>query len=596
MAIKEIVNFVLKSTSKSVKILMNKQKLILLIATVILLSVFVIGFFTFRWVINRFNLPVNSSKLIDLANQLKDFDEKELDTYNPKSQRAIDVLHYNIKLDLFPETKKIIGDVTIKLKINDKKAQKIEINFYDNLEITDLRLNGHKVKYDRSEKLIGVEKNDLSIDTAIVQVIYNGTPQSLGFGSFNFDEVDDHIQIYTLSEPVFASTWFPCIDLPDDKALVDMFITNDSSNVSISNGKLIDTKTSGARRTYHWKTIYPISTYLVALYSANYKSVSQKYLFVSGDSMRISYYALPKNLENAQRDFSDHPKYIKTFEDLFGPYPFVKEKYSVAEFWWQSGAMENQTITGIGSNYISGRKFFSDMLIHELAHHWWGNAVGPKTWKDVWLNEGFATYSEALYWEKQSDIRALQSTISSKFGMFPRGTLYNPGDALFSSLIYNKGAWVLHMLRKEVGDEKFFQILREYFKQYKYSNASTSDFKLLCEKITTKNLRTFFDQWVYKGEGIIELDFSWSAKKEGEKFITSIKIKQLQKGYDIYKFPLDIKLLFEDESKTNVTTSLIETKEVVIKLESKTKPLNVEADPESWLLAKINISSEEIQK
>lgn len=575
---------------------MHKKKLIFLISTAVLASVLVIGFFAVRWLMNYSVLPINNSNLINLATQLNNFDEKELESYNPKSQKSFDVLHYNIKLDLFPEMKKIFGDVSIKMKVNDKNASKIEINFYDNLEIRDLRLNGNKVKYNRSEKLLIIEKLDRTEDTALVRIVYEGTPKSLGFGSFNFERIENHTQIYTLNEPVFASTWFPCIDLPDDKALLDIFISNDSSNVSLSNGKLIDTKISGSRKTYHWKTIYPISTYLIALFSGNYKSVSHKYLSLSGDTLDLSYYAFPKNIENAHRDFSDHPKYMRTFEELFGVYPFVKEKYSVAEFGWQSGAMENQTITGIGSNFISGRKLFSDMLIHELAHHWWGNAVGPKTWKDIWLNEGFATYSEALYYEKQSDISALQSTLRAKFAMFPSGTLYNPGNALFTSLIYNKGAWVLHMLRKEIGEEYFFKLLREYFVQYKYSNASTNDFKLLSEKISKKNLKTFFDQWVYKGEGIIELGGTWSTKKNGDDFVTSIKIKQLQKGYDIYKFPLEIKLFYDREGETQTSTNLIEGKEVIINLKSKNKPNKLMFDPDGWLLARINITHEEIQK
>ncbi len=573
-----------------------RKKLILLITSAILLVLLAGGYLMYRWLVNRFNLPSETSKLISLTNQLKNFNEKELAEYNPKTQRAIDVLHYQIKLDLHPEEKKIFGDVTIKMKVNDKQLSKIDINFYDNLAIRDLRLNDTQVKYDRSEKLLSIHNNNNTIDTAVIKIIYEGTPQSLGFGSFNFEKVDNRYQVYTLSEPVFASTWFPCVDLPDDKALTDVYITNDSSDVSLSNGKLMETKTSGARRTYHWKTFYPISTYLIALYSGNYKTVSQKYLSISGDSLKLFYYALPENIDNAQRDFSDHPKYLKTFEELFGAYPFVKEKYSVAEFWWQSGAMENQTITGIGSNFISGRKFFSDMLIHELAHHWWGDAVGPKTWKDIWLNEGFATYSEALYWEKQSDIRALQSTLRSKFSMFPNGTLYNPGNALFSSLIYDKGAWMLHMLRREVGDEIFFKILRGYFKEYKYGNASTNDFKNFCEMTSKKNLDKFFDQWVYKGEGIIELDCIWSVQKEGEEFISTIKIKQLQKGYDIYKFPLDIKLISEKESESETSTTFVSGREVILKIKSKYKPAELMLDPDGWLLAKINLSKEENEK
>ena len=576
--------------------MMQKRKLIIFISTTILLAVLIISYFTVRWVFKQFNLPTDPEKLVSLATQLKNYDEKDLTAYNPKIQRAVDVLHYDINLELFPKEKKIAGDVTILMKINDKESSKIVLNFYDNMAITNLTLNGNKVKYDRSEKLLEIQKDSSKIDTASIRIEYEGTPKSLGFGSFNFEEVNNHTEVYTLNEPVFASTWFPCIDLPDDKALMDISVTNDSSDVSLSNGKLVGIRRSGSRSTYHWKTAYPISTYLIALYSGNYKTVTQKYLSVSGDTLNLYYYALPEDIKNAERDFSDHPKYLRTFEELFGAYPFVKEKYSVAEFWWQNGAMESQTITGIGSNYISGRKYFSDMLIHELAHHWWGNAVGLKTWKDIWLNEGFATYSEALYWEKQSDIRALQSTLRAKSGTFASGTLYNPGNAIFSSLVYNKGAWVLHMLRKEVGDETFFKILREYFRRYKYSNASTADFRSICEKISKKNLNYFFDQWIFKGEGIIELGGSWSVKKAGDNFITSIGIKQLQNGYDIYKFPLEIKLVFDEEGETKTYTNFIEKREVVINIESKNKPREIMFDPESWLLAKINIIEEEAQK
>jgi len=518
--------------------------------------------------------------------------EEKISEYNPKSQLAIDVLHYQINIDLRPNQRKIFGDVTITMKINDKHADKFAINFYDNMTIKELQLNGKKAEYTRSEKMLDVKNTDRNVDTANVRIVYDGTPQSLGFGSFNFEKVDDHIEINTLSEPIFASTWLPCIDRPDDKALMDIYITNDTSNVSVSNGKLIDIKSNKTRRTYHWKTFYPISTYLIAIYSGNYKSYSEKYKSITGDTLNLVYYALQNNIENAKKDFSDHRNYIKTFEELFGPYPFVKEKYGIAEFWWQSGAMESQTITGIGSNFISGKKFFSDMLIHELAHHWWGDAVGPKTWKDIWLNEGFATYSEALYWEKQSDIRALQTTLRSKFGMFSDGTLYNPGNSLFGSLVYNKGAWVLHMLRKEVGNKIFFQILREYLKTYEYGNASTNDFKNICEKISKRNLNTFFNQWVYKGVGIIELECNWSVEQKESNFTAQIKIKQLQKGYDIYKFPLDIKLVYDKDEDFTVSTVYVTSKDSVFNISTKKKPTQVIFDPDRWMLTKINVVNE----
>ena len=280
---------------------------------------------------------------------------------------------------------------------------------------------------------------------------------------------------------------------------------------------------------------------------------------------------------------------MKVFEELFGPYPFIKEKYSVAEFWWQGGAMENQTLTGIGSNYIIGLRLSTDMLIHELSHHWWGDAVTPKTWKDIWLNEGFATYSEALYWEKQAGFSALQSTLRAKFGTFDHGTLYNPGNALFSGLVYNKGGWVLHMLRREVGDGVFFKILREYFLKYKYGNASTDDFKNICEKISKKNLSQFFNQWIYKGEGIIKVEADWKQAQTNNNYNSEIKIKQLQKGYDIYKFPMDIKLIYDKQDDYTVSTVYVSSRDTVINIQSKKKPTKIIFDPDKWLLANFEI-------
>lgn len=544
------------------------------------------------WIYQNLSFISKTGKIISIASQLKDFDEKKLEKYNPASQRAVDVRHYTIKIDLYPEQKKIIGDVDITLRMFDRNADKVDLNFYDNLKIKKVEFNGTDVSFDRSGKILAVHKSEKNLDSADIRIVYEGTPENLGFGSFSFGEEEGSQTVYSLSEPVFASTWFPCIDLPDDKALADIYITNDTSMVSLSNGKLMDIQTHKSRRTYHWKTFYPISTYLVALCSAKYKTFSEKYVSVSRDTVNLYCYALTKEFEDLKNDFSDHPDYIRTFEKLFGPYPFPKEKYAVAEFWWQMGAMENQTVTGVGSNFISGHKFFSDMLIHELAHHWWGDAVGPKTWKDVWLNEGFATYSVALYWEKRSGFRALQSTMTSKIGSFDTGTLYNPGNAIFSPLVYDKGAWVLHMLRKEVGDSSFFRILRQYFKEYKYGNASTNDFKNVCEKVSSRNLNQFFNQWVFKGEGTIKLDYAWNTKQTGQTFSTIIHIKQLQKGYDIYKFPLDIKAIFDKDDQFTVTTEQINSKEQEIKLETKKKPTKIVLDPDGWLLADINKESE----
>ncbi|MEW6506280.1 MAG: M1 family metallopeptidase [Bacteroidota bacterium] len=562
--------------------MINKKKILIPSA---FLAVFIFAgmIFLIFHLKGRTELIDRAEKNIDLVLSLKDINEDFISGYNVKSQRTLDVLHYEIKIELFPEEKRIRGIVDITIKVDNPNQTEIVLNFYDNLKINSVLIGNREVKYSRSTTNISIIAKERLTDTVRVQISYEGEPKKLGFGSFNFDEMNGKKLIYTLNQPVFASTWFPCIDLPDDKALADIYITNDSSYVSLSNGKLTGITINGKKKTYHWKTYYPISTYLIAIYSGNYKTHSQKYISANKDTLDLFCYALPEKFDDAVKDFRDHDKYLRVFEEIFGFYPFTKEKYSLAQFNWFYGAMEHQTITGIGTEYISGRKLFQDMIIHELAHQWWGNAVGPKTWNDIWLNEGFSTYSEALYWEKQSGFDALKTTLAAKFGTFDKGTLYNPKNNLFSSLVYDKGAWVLHMLRKEVGDSTFFNILRNYYDRFKYKNASTKDFMEISEEISQMNLKHFFDQWIFEGSGILEVKYNYVIEPFNNRFKTRITLKQLQNGYDIYKFPIDIKFIFGNESETR--SYYVSKREESFIYESNSKPSDLVVDPDKWLLA-----------
>ncbi|MEJ2495830.1 MAG: M1 family aminopeptidase, partial [Ignavibacteriaceae bacterium] len=255
----------------------------------------------------------------------------------------------------------------------------------------------------------------------------------------------------------------------------------------------------------------------------------------------------------------------------------------IAEFFWELGAMEHQTITGLASNMIGGKGYFLDVLVHELAHHWWGDAVGPKYWKDIWLNEGFATYSEALFYEFRSGKSALQSTMLNKKQRNFRGSLENPGNFLFTSTVYDKGAWVLHMLRWELGDRTFFEILRKYFEKYKYSNASTVDFENVCESVSNKDLTKFFDQWI-KAVGEIELKYNWNVEEGSSgNFSTNISLHQDQKEYDEYHFSLEIALKFEN-GKSEIHKVEFSKKSVEVSFKSSSEPVDVILDPNNWLL------------
>ncbi len=512
--------------------------------------------------------------------------------YNTINQFKKDILHYDLSIEIDFNKKKIYGNSIITGIITDSTLQYIDLNFYDNMKITTLFFNDSATGYNHRNNIITIPSSATINDTFRIKIKYEGKPKSRGFGSFTFGKFEGKDILYTLNEPVYASTWFPCNDLPSDKALLDIRITTDSSKKSVSNGNLIATDVNGDKKTYHWKTFYPIAPYLISFYSSEYEKYSEDFISsVTGDTMKIYYYVFPGRIEKAMKDFEDHQKYLHFFEKSFGAYPFIKEKYGIAEFLWRFGAMEHQTITGIGYNYVTGNKFYSDLLIHELAHHWWGNSVTLSTWDDIWLNEGFSTYSEALYYEFESGKAALQSSMRNNFSRNFQGTLYAPAKT-FGNTVYKKGAWVLHMLRYEVGDSLFFSIMRTYYERFKYKNATTHDFLVVCNEVSGKDLSEFFQQWVFEGEGICELVYEWNLSYIDSIYNIEFNINQVQKGFDSYKLKLDVKIIFEDDSTLN-TKVVIDKRMNSFLLETEKKPVKIILDNDEHLLAyiinKINI-------
>lgn len=509
------------------------------------------------------------------------------DNYIHSSQYNIDILHYDISVELINNEEKIKGKTAITF-FPKKPTDEFVLNFYDNMKVKNIKLNGKNTDYEHDDYHLKIMCEDKISDTSEVVIEYSGKPLLMGFSSFNFvkDDSGKVTSVYSLCEPVYSSTWFPCSDRPDDKVKMNIQITNDSNFISLSNGVLKKIEKYKSKNTYFWQTDYPISTYLISLYSAPYKSFSDKFIYQS-DTMKIDYYFYPENFENAKTDVEDHPKMLKIFSDMFGKYPFFKEKYAVAEFAWQYGAMEHQTITGISTNLISGRKLYTNYYIHELAHHWWGNAVGPKSWDDIWLSEGFATYSEALYFEQNGGARGLQAKMRAFLDEDNfEGVLGNPGRNLFSHTIYNKGAWVLHMLRYEMGDSAFFKTLKVYFNKYKYKNASIEDFKNICEEVSGKELGWFFKQWIYKGEGLLKLEYKWDCKKQENSYKTELVINQKQKEYEVYKFSIDVS--FETGQNVKIIKKyFLDSKNSKLEFTSENPVKKIILDENGWLFAKI---------
>jgi aminopeptidase N len=337
-----------------------------------------------------------------------------------------------------------------------------------------------------------------------ITVFYHGTPPSSGFGSYTQStHGSNHAPIiWTLSEPYGARDWWPCkMTLTDKADSIDTYITIPPGNKAASNGLLKEIIPQGANYTYHWKHRHPIAAYLIAQVVTNYISYTDTAQLQSG-IMPVLYYVYPEDSAYSRSTDKQLLQVIHYYDSLFVPYSFADEKYGHAQFGW-GGGMEHQTMSFVGG-------FEIDLLAHELAHQWFGDRVTCGSWRDIWLNEGFAVYCTTLSLTKlfgELYFTSWRSSIINSITALPNGSVYvddttNVGRVFDGRLTYNKGSYLLHMLRWKLGDSLFFKGLRNYLTDpaIAYSFARTSMLQQHLESVSNLPLTNFFKQWFY-GQG-----------------------------------------------------------------------------------------------
>jgi aminopeptidase N len=444
--------------------------------------------------------------------------------------------------------------------------------------------------------IINLKENPSRNEEFKLRINYSGKPESLGFDAFMVKEIYGSPVVYNLSEPNYAPVWWPNKDLPEDKATSSMSLQVPRGFKGVSNGLLIDSvQNTDGTTTFNWKSNYPIATYLVSLVVGKFSYWEDTYTSLDGTKkMPVVYYAFPRDSANAVIDWQNTPEMIEFFANTFGEYPFINEKYGMAQFGWTQGAMEHQTITSYGYLLITGDNRYEQVVIHELAHQWFGDAVTLKDWKNIWLNEGFATYSEALWEEYKGGKSAyFQQMKQTDFGYFS-GTVYAPEGYIFSptvyATVYQKGGWILHMLRGVIGDELFFRLLREYYSKFEFKNAETKDFQKLAEEISGQSLDWFFDQWVYTGKGRPKYEYSWKFENFQDQpglgaYTVRLQLKQVQEDRDVYKMPVKINIVTAAGSKE--FTVFNDKREQMFLLTVDSNPKEVQIDKEGWILKKL---------
>jgi aminopeptidase N len=415
------------------------------------------------------------------------------------------VTHHTLRFTVDPAVQYISGSVTTTFTAKEDMAT-VTFEMSNNLTATSVTQNGSSLTFSHSnaELVINLPITLPQGAEATVTVQYNGAPQDIE-ESFVAGEHNGVPVLWTLSEPYGAKEWWPCKqDLDDKIESLDVYITAPSQYVSVSNGiEQSQQQNEDGTTTTHFHHSYPIPAYLVAIAVTNY-SVFNQTAGSAPNIFPIVNYLYPETAAESEAQLAVTPDIMDFYEDTFETYPFHTEKYGHAQCGF-GGGMEHTTVSFMGS-------FGRNLIAHELAHQWFGDKITCGSWQDIWLNEGFATYLSGLVFEHFDGVESFRqwrrdrvlSTTSETWG-----SVYVPAvDSLdvarvFSSrLTYNKGAMVLHMLRQQLGQDVFYQGVRNYLadESLAFAYAKTPSLKAHLEAASGADLTEFFNDWVY-GEG-----------------------------------------------------------------------------------------------
>jgi len=499
-----------------------------------------------------------------------------------------DIKYHRLEWQIDPNVKYIKGCVTSYFKTLNENANQISFDLSDSLMVDSVHYHGGTIIFNRS----GEDVLQINFPSAIssntldsLTVYYQGVPPTTGLGSFAQSTHNGIPIIWTLSEPFGAKDWWPCKQSLNDKIdSVDIIVTTPQAYRVASNGLLISETQNGLNKIYHWKTRYPIAAYLIAIGVTNY-SVYSDYVRTGNDSLQVLNYVYPENLSIAKTQTPDIINIISFYDSLTIPYSFKKEKYGHAQFGW-AGGMEHQTMSFVGD-------FDHVLIAHECAHQWFGDRVTCGSWEDIWLNEGFATYFEGLTEQRffpsvwlSSKQEKLANIISQPGGSVKCDDTTNVSRIFDGRLSYNKGFYLLHMLRWKLGDSLFFQSLRNYLNDtlLAFHYAKTPDLKSHLENTSGQDLTNFFNQWYY-GKGYPSYQIGWNQNNK----MVNVVINQTQSDPSVsfFEMPVQIKFIGDERDTTIIFNHTFSGQSFSVNINFHVNSLVF--DPDSWLISANNI-------
>ena len=521
--------------------------------------------------------------------------------------------HIKIQLKVDLDKKRISGHCTTRLWPLREGIRAFHLDACE-MRIGGVAFDGEKVPFEHDGKVLAVTlPENLKTSAHELRVDYSAEPrQGVYFISPDEKFPDKPVQAWSQGEPEFTRYWYPCHDHPDDKATSETLITVPEGNVVVSNGRLLSKgKAEGEPGwvTFHWKEDVPHSTYLTSFAAGRFGMTEEE-----AEGVVLQYYFPESKRADAPRLFGMTPDMLKVFESLTRTkYPY--EKYSqIAVHDFMIGGMENVSATTLTdtrfpdarseedymARYSRPDRNHIELVAHEFAHMWFGDLVTAKHWSHLWLNEGFATYFQALYTEKKYGKDEFRHDMVSKAeGYFEEDeTMYRRAivddtyvyaDDVFDGYAYEKAAWMIHQLRYILGDDLFFKATGEYLKRFARANADTHDYMKVVEEVSGLSLEGYFEQAFYKaGHPDFEVSYSWDeATRTAE-----VAVKQAQHTDELTPvFSVPCELAFYVGGAGGMTRLArriqLRSQEERFHFELPGKPSVVEFDPEEWLLKKV---------
>lgn len=516
-----------------------------------------------------------------------------MDGADPKAAAAaaaqddFDVTRYFLDVEFTPSSKSVGGSVTITATSRVAGFGEVILDLLDNMTVTAVTRGATALAFTHQDDLVRITL-DRTFDAGQgfeIKIDYGGQPQSTGFGSigwYKYDSTGQGNMVWTLSEPEGARTWWPCKDKPADKAAVEEWWTVPSTWTATGNGTLIGTETlADSRKRYKWKPASPLTTYLVSIAATDYVSFSDTYTALDGTTtMPVTHYVYSEHLGQAQESFRNTPAMIAFYAETFGEYPFLEDKYGMSAFPWP-GAMEHTANTSYGSMLIDGGHRYDYIIAHELSHQWWGDSVSPEGWNDIWLNEGFASYSEALWAERLGGAGRYRDYMNSFWRSSFDGTLYAPNE-LFGPTVYDKGAWAVHMLRGVMSDGPFFQGLRDWYASRRDATGNTAQLQATMEARHGAPLDWYFQEWVY-GPDMPAYEVGWTtAELGGGEYRNWVRIRQTQA--DAGPFTMPVRLTLVTASGREVRTVWNDALDQDFTLDTTEPLIDLVFDERDWIL------------